>query len=441
MCLGSCLGSCCASMCCSVVSRMCGWSNKQSDKYSKLPYGILIFLTVLVALVLKNFHQDFGISMYGMSVQVCGESCQGDQAVYRITLAMTIFFAAHAFFVLVLPYQMAWEIHARCFGVKLLIYAGIVASMFFIEKKSASEFAEASRIISLVFLIFQIMVIIDYAYTLHFWMIDRDEDRVKNWEYANLAISGVLICGCISADALLFHWFTEDDNCSIEKFVLSLTIIVPTLFTFASCTDFIPHGALFPSTCVSSYITYLAWTAMISNDNDSCNATVTDKETTWELAIGIVIAAISITFTTWNASSTSTQLFGRQEGEAGADRKLLDPSDEKNRMRMKAYHTYKDEDDQDDQDDQNSENYQVSDELAAKRKQDALIFHILMTFASMYACMLLTSWSTNNYGSGHKERYRSNESFWVKVASQWVVMILYIWTLIAPILFPDRDFS
>ena len=29
---------------------------------------------------------------------------------------------------------------------------------------------------------------------------------------------------------------------------------------------------------------------------------------------------------------------------------------------------------------------------------------------------------------------------WVKIASAWICGLLYIWTLIAPVLFPNRDF-
>ena len=32
-------------------------------------------------------------------------------------------------------------------------------------------------------------------------------------------------------------------------------------------------------------------------------------------------------------------------------------------------------------------------------------------------------------------------SVWVKIASQWVTVALYCWTLVAPLLFPDRDFA
>ena len=30
---------------------------------------------------------------------------------------------------------------------------------------------------------------------------------------------------------------------------------------------------------------------------------------------------------------------------------------------------------------------------------------------------------------------------WMKVASQWAIVALYVWSLVAPLLFPDRDFD
>lgn len=30
---------------------------------------------------------------------------------------------------------------------------------------------------------------------------------------------------------------------------------------------------------------------------------------------------------------------------------------------------------------------------------------------------------------------------WVKIGSQWVAIALFLWTLIAPVLLPDRDFG
>lgn len=32
-------------------------------------------------------------------------------------------------------------------------------------------------------------------------------------------------------------------------------------------------------------------------------------------------------------------------------------------------------------------------------------------------------------------------SMWVKIASQWLTALLYIWTFVAPVLLPNRDFG
>jgi serine incorporator 1/3 len=66
-------------------------------------------------------------------------------------------------------------------------------------------------------------------------------------------------------------------------------------------------------------------------------------------------------------------------------------------------------------------------------------FHLIFALASMYIAMLLTGW-----GAVEQERDRVDvgwTSVWVKTAAEWVAAGLYSWTLVAPALFPDRDFG
>lgn len=77
----------------------------------------------------------------------------------------------------------------------------------------------------------------------------------------------------------------------------------------------------------------------------------------------------------------------------------------------------------------------------------------------MYVAMLLTDWCvlfvasslTHNslparnvvsqqVSSGHNNVYigRSEVAMWMRVVSSWVCMLLYMWSLLAPALFPDR---
>lgn len=53
--------------------------------------------------------------------------------------------------------------------------------------------------------------------------------------------------------------------------------------------------------------------------------------------------------------------------------------------------------------------------------------------------MLVTNWSSASLttGSLHSNQF----GFWVRVVMSWATAFLYIWTLIAPRIFPNRDFT
>ena len=66
-------------------------------------------------------------------------------------------------------------------------------------------------------------------------------------------------------------------------------------------------------------------------------------------------------------------------------------------------------------------------------------FHIIFSLASMYSAMLLTGWSTS-VGESGKLVDVGWPSVWVRILTGWAAAGLYIWSLAAPILFPDREF-
>ena len=66
-------------------------------------------------------------------------------------------------------------------------------------------------------------------------------------------------------------------------------------------------------------------------------------------------------------------------------------------------------------------------------------FHLIMLCASMYLAMLLTDWGT--FSGGNASLTSGEASMWVKISAQWVTIILFVWTLIAPRLLTGRDFS
>lgn len=85
-----------------------------------------------------------------------------------------------------------------------------------------------------------------------------------------------------------------------------------------------------------------------------------------------------------------------------------------------------------------------ADEEEEEEKKKAVtysyaFFHIIFSLASMYSAMLLTGWSTS-VGESGKLVDVGWPSVWVRILTGWVTAALYMWSLLAPILFPDRDF-
>jgi len=66
-------------------------------------------------------------------------------------------------------------------------------------------------------------------------------------------------------------------------------------------------------------------------------------------------------------------------------------------------------------------------------------FHFMFFLASLYVMMSLTNW----YKPSESDLMKLNSnmsSVWVKITSTWVCLAIYLWTLVAPIVLPDREF-
>lgn len=56
--------------------------------------------------------------------------------------------------------------------------------------------------------------------------------------------------------------------------------------------------------------------------------------------------------------------------------------------------------------------------------------------------MLMTNWGDPVIENEKSEFYQANwASFWIKISAQWVSILIYTWSLVAPLIFKGRDFS
>ena len=66
---------------------------------------------------------------------------------------------------------------------------------------------------------------------------------------------------------------------------------------------------------------------------------------------------------------------------------------------------------------------------------------IVFLLISAYYAMVLTNWATERDGLNVSSQKEGEAAMWLQATAQWICLLMYIWTLIAPDLFPDRDFG
>ncbi|XP_054483209.1 serine incorporator 3-like [Anoplopoma fimbria] len=65
-------------------------------------------------------------------------------------------------------------------------------------------------------------------------------------------------------------------------------------------------------------------------------------------------------------------------------------------------------------------------------------FHFMLFLASLYIMMTLTNWYSPDADYTITSKW---PAVWVKITSSWVCLALYTWTLVAPLILTNRDFS
>lgn len=90
----------------------------------------------------------------------------------------------------------------------------------------------------------------------------------------------------------------------------------------------------------------------------------------------------------------------------------------------------------------------VEEDLPDEAEQLAMVKPLLIEVSAVYLlisayfAMILTNWGTDSVGKGssHSDDRLGTVTMWLQAAAQWVVVLLYVFSLFVPRLFPDREF-
>jgi len=391
------MGLCCAifetASCACQMGKCVLKDGQMSVKVANAIYLVILIVMTLVAFILQKWGAP-SFNFYSFNVG-CEDipgidvtACKGENAVYRISIGLSIWFILIAFGNLCLK-----KIHTGIWGMKLLSLIVIVIGFFFIPIVGQDSFVHIARVVSVIFLVSQIISFIDAAFHWNNYFVG---DNPSNWKIKLLlSICGFLVTSIVTCIVLLYANY---NYCTRQQVFTTVTVFL-VLFSTVIQLNTETESSLLTSCIVAAYAVYLCWSSISS---DECNP---GKQTDVQLTLACFVTSISLAWTCYSAGTKDWSM-KTEENEGEFEQGLIEVDEE------------------------SEEETEVEEK---ENEQSMVIFHTIMATGSVYMSMLLTNWGTV---SGHK----SNAQMWVSIVSQWLSISIYVWTIVAPKICTNREF-
>ncbi|SAM02048.1 hypothetical protein [Absidia glauca] len=373
----------------------------------------------------------------------CAEgSCYGVIAVHRVCFALVLFHTILGLLLLGVndSRQKRAAIQNGWWGPKVLCWFALLAASFFIPNGFFAVWGNYFALVGAAgFILFGLVLLVDFAHSWTERCLENLETQESNkWKYILIGGTVLMFSGGITLTGIMYAFFATN-GCSLNQFFVTFNMILCLLITFLCVTPAVqeanPRSGLSQSSIVVIYCTYLVLSAVANEPNDNqCNPLRRSQGSqTTTVVLGAIFTFLAVAYST---SRAATQVnAGIQEDTS---REHLIASVENGSMPRSALYDDDDDDDDDAVDDKDDEKYGAVYSYS--------FFHFIFAIAAMYVAMLLTNWNTitmeeTSTPGNDGDLVRIGQSYtavWVKIVSGWLCSIIYGWTLLAPVLMPDR---
>jgi len=410
----------CASVCGSIFTRS-----------ARVGYCVLFSVMLMLAEILRDYARPMmekipWIAHYSGS---SATALYGQQAVFRVSLGSFLFYGMLSMALVGVERKndsRAKFLHHGSWGLKFLVWVLCLAVPFFMPDDVMEAYVWAARFGSGLFLLVQMLIILDFAYLCNESWAEKDSTK---WYAALLACTLGAYGTSFAMIAWMYHTYGGSD-CGLNKTFITLTWVTFLLMSAVSLHPKAKPGSLFPSAVISCYCTFLCYSALSSEPVDyECNtfgrgSTLASRSSVFA---GMAVTLASVVYSALRAGSTTGVL---SVSEEEPDSRLLadeEAAEEATGSGNEGEHATKD----------SAKNEDASDSDAPVAYNYSF-FHLIFALASMYIGMLMTSWGTEDLKD--QEVDVGWTSVWIKMAVQWVTVLLFSWSLIAPAVLPDREF-
>ncbi|XP_070702413.1 serine incorporator 2 [Pempheris klunzingeri] len=452
--LGSCASCLCGAAPC-LLSSCC--PSTYNSTVSRLAFSFLLLLGTMVSVIMilpgmeENLKKIPGFCVGGSTIpgienKVNCDVIVGYKSVYRMCFAMACFF--FLFSVIMIRVRSSKDPRAAIqngfWFFKFLVLVGITVGAFFIPDGIFNTVWYYFGVVgSFIFIIIQLILLVDFAHSWNqSWLEKAEEGNTRCWFAALLSFTIVHYALAFTAVVLFYVFYTQPDACTEHKVFISLNlifcIIVSIVAILPKVQEAQPSSGLLQASLISLYTMYVTWSAMTNNPNRQCNPsllslvqpssptpppgpappTPAPSDVQWWDAQGIVGLIIFLFCTLYASirSSNNTQVNKLMQTEEGTGLTVAEEDATGEDGVRRAVDN-----------EEEGVTYSYS------------FFHFSLFLASLYIMMTLTNWYRPD--SNYLTMQSSMPAVWVKICSSWLGLALYLWTLVAPLVLPDRDFN
>jgi len=456
------LACCFTSTACTAGCALC--PSCKNSTGSRIMYGLLLLLTVVLScLMLAPGVQDWltkvpfceesptltsqflaKIGDVGITnVKIKCDDAVGYLAVYRICFIVTLFFLFMS--VLMIGVRNSRDPRAGIqngfWGIKyLIIIAGCIGAFFIPHGGFGPTWMYFGMMGGFLFIIIQLVLIIDFAHSwAESWMEHHKNSNDQSWFYALLSVTGLFYLATLVTVILSYSYYTGDvvGQCKLHEFFITFNMILCTILSVTSVhprvQENLPSSGLLQSSFVSLYMMYLTWSAMSNQPDPNCKldlaarvfgnssarAVASGEDTSVPSMDTASIIGLVVWFCCVLYASISSSTTGQAARITMTDTvNLTDPEGA-----------------------EEGEGEAGGDNEAGAVSYSWSLFHLMFALATLYVMMTLTNWYAPGKDVNIGTISANMSAVWVKIISSWLCFVIYMWTLIAPLVLPERDFT
>ncbi|KAL7753890.1 Serine incorporator 3 [Sorochytrium milnesiophthora] len=312
-------------------------------------------------------------------------------------------------------------IHNRFWIVKFVLLCTALSLVFLrMDAALLETFHVPVFLFSALFLLLQGFLLVDFAYK---WaqslIVQYEDDPRLRWKVALFAITLLLYAATVAVACVLVlisqQTVCASSNGELVGITLALVCVLTSMSVSRHIQEHNPRSGVLQSAFISCYAMLTVASAIAGNPlscpyaasltagSTSPSASALQPTVVFAMQVlGLIIGLLTISYSAFDSASSVALVAPAADGEDEADGTVYSYS----------------------------------------------YFHFVLFLACFYVAAVITNWSIISSGADSPVPAQLDlgidkgvTAYWIKGGTAWLLCVLYMWTLVAPLVCKNRDFS